>query len=93
MPSISLSPYFNIEQGSPKFYELFKTEFNLATSFTIFRSEVKRWLKHCENRIKLVNEQKQKLRADGKPAYQLSEPSDSFINALQMADSDSFSNI
>ena len=72
--------------------ELFKTEFNLATPFTIFRSEVKRWLKHCEYETKLVDEQKQ-LRVDGKPGYQLSEPSDSYINALQMADPDSFPNI
>ena len=72
--------------------ELFKTEFNLATPFTIFRSEVKRWLKHCEYKTKLVDEQKQ-LRVDGKPGYQFSEPSDSYINALQMADPDSFPNI
>ena len=93
LPSICLSPDFDIEQSSAKLYELFKTEINLATPFTIFRSEVKRWLKHCEYRIKPVDEQKQKLRVDGKPAYQLSEPSVSFINALQMADPDSFPNI
>ena len=84
MPSICLSPYFDIEQSSAKLYELFKTEFNLATPFTIFRSEVKRWLKHCEYRIKPVDEQKQKLRLYGKLAYQLPVPSDSFVNALQM---------
>ena len=48
LPSICLSPHFDIEQSSAKLYELFKIEFNLATPFTIFRSEVKRWLKHCE---------------------------------------------
>ena len=90
---IWLSPDFDIEQSSAKLDELFKTEINLATPFTIFRSEVKRWLKHCEDRIKPVDEQKQKLRVDGKPANQLSEPSDSFINALQMAYLDSFPNI
>ena len=88
LPSICLSPDFDIEQSSAKLYELFKTEFNLATPLTVFRSEVKRWLKHCED-----DEQKQKLRVDGKPANQLSEPSDSFINALQMAYLDSFPNI
>ena len=93
MPSICLSPYFNIEQRSAKLYKLFKTEFNLATPFTIFQSEFKRWQKHCEYTIKPADEQKQKLKADGKPAYQLSEPSDSFINALEMEDSDSFLNI
>ena len=93
LPSICLSPGFDIEQSSAKLYELFKTEFNVATPFTIFRSEIKRWLKHCEYRIKPVDEQKQKLRVNGKPAYQLSEPSDSFINALQMANPDSFPNI
>ena len=35
-------PNFDIEQSSTKFHELFKTEFNLATPFTIFRSEVKK---------------------------------------------------
>ena len=55
---------------------------NLTTPFTIFRSEVKKWLKQCEYRIKPVDEQKQKLRVGGKPAYQLSEPSDNFINGL-----------
>ena len=93
LPSICLSPDFDIEQSSAKLYELLKTEFNLATLFTIFRSEVKRWLKYCEYRIKPVDEQKQKLRVDSKPAYQLLEPSDNFINALQMADPDSFPNI
>ena len=78
---------------SQQLYELFKTEFNLATPFTIFRSEFKRWLKHCEYKTKPVDEQKQKLRVDGKPMYQLSEPSDSFIIVLQMADPDSFPNI
>ena len=82
LPSIYLSPDFDIEQSSAKLYELLKTEFNLVTPFTIFRNEVKRWLKHCEYRIEPVDEQKQKLRVDGKPAWQLSEPSDSFINAL-----------
>ena len=76
LQSICLSPHFDIEQSLEKLYELFKTEFNLATPFTISRSEVKRWLKHCEYRIKLVDEQKQKSRVDGKPPYQLSEPSD-----------------
>ena len=42
LPSIFLSHDFDIEQSSAKLYELFKTEFNLATPFTIFRSEVKR---------------------------------------------------
>ena len=93
LPSICLSPDFDIEQSSVKLYDLFKTEFNLATRFTIFRSKFKRWLKHCEYKTKPVDEQKQKLRVDGKPAYQLSEPSDCFINALQMADPDSFPNI
>ena len=36
LPSISLFPDFDIEQSSAKLYELFKTEFNLATPFTIF---------------------------------------------------------
>ena len=84
LPSICLSPDFDIEQSSAKLYKLFKTEFNLATPFTIFRSEVKRWLKHCEYRVKPVDEQKQKLRVYGKLAYQLPVPSDSFVNALQM---------
>ena len=92
LPSICLSPDFDIEQSSAKLYELFKTEFNLVTPFTIFRSEVKRQLKYCEYRIKPVDKQKQKLRVDGKPSYQFSEPSDSFINVLQMADPDSFPN-
>ena len=43
--------------------------------------------------VKSVDEQKQKLRVDGKPAYQLPEPSDGFVNALQMADPDSFPNV
>ena len=43
--------------------------------------------------VKPVDEQKQKLIVDGKPAYQLPEPSDSLINALQMADPDSFPNV
>ena len=33
------------------------------------------------------------MRVDGEPAYQLPEPLDSFTNALQMADRDSFPNI
>ena len=74
---------FDIEQSSAKLQEFFKIEFSLATPFTIFQSEVKRWLKHCEYGIKPVDEQKQTLRVDGKPAHPLSEPSDSFINALK----------
>ena len=50
-------------------------------------------MKHCKCRIKPVDEQNQKLRGDGKPAYQLPGPSDSIINALHMADPDSFPNI
>ena len=47
LPSLfGLSPDFDIDQGSAKLCELFKTEFNSTTPFTIFRSEVKRWLKH-----------------------------------------------
>ena len=42
---------------------------------------------------KPLDEQKPKLKADGKPPYQLSEPSDSFTNALQMEDPDNFPNI
>ena len=42
---------------------------------------------------KPLDEQKPKLKADVKPPYQLSEPSDSFINALQMEDPDNFPNI
>ena len=83
LTSICLSPDFDIEQNSAKLYELFKIEFNWATPFTIFRGEVKRWLKHCEYIIKPVDEQKQTLRVYGKPAHPLSEPSDSFINALK----------
>ena len=41
LPLICLSPNFDIEQSSAKLYELFKTEFNSATPFTIFRSEVR----------------------------------------------------
>ena len=44
-------------------------------------------------RVKPVDEQKQKLRVDGKPVKELSEPSASFINALQMTDPDSFPSI
>ena len=33
------------------------------------------------------------MKVDSEPAYQLPDPSDSFINALQMADPDSFPNI
>ena len=69
LPSTYLTPDCAIEQSSAKLYELFKTEFNLATPFTIFQGEVKRWLKHCEYRIKPIDEQKQKLRVDGKPGY------------------------
>ena len=47
----------------------------------------------CTCRIKPVDEQKQKLRVDGKPPCQLPQPSDSFIKAFQMADPDSFPNI
>ena len=93
LPSICLSPDFNIEQSSAKLYELLETESNSATPFTIFRSKVMRWLKHCKYRIKPVDQQKQKLRFDGKPVYQIPEPSDSFINALQMTDPDGFLNI
>ena len=35
LPLICLSPDFYSEQSSAKLYELFKTEFNLATPFTI----------------------------------------------------------
>ena len=87
------TPDFDIEQSSAKLYELLKSEFNLTTSFAIFRSEDKRWLKHCEYRIKPVDEPKKKSRVDDKPAYQFPEPPESFINALQMADPDSFPNI
>ena len=55
LASICLSPDFNIEQSSAKFYELFKTEFNSATPFTTFRIEVKRWLKHCQCKINPVD--------------------------------------
>ena len=86
MPSICLSPDFGIEQSPAKLCKSSKTEFNLATPFIIFRREVKRWLKLCEYRIKPFEEQNQKLRFDGKLAYQPTEPSGSFINALQMGD-------
>ena len=52
---ICLSPDFYIAQGSAKFYELFKTEFNSATPFITFRIEVKRWLKHCQCKINPVD--------------------------------------
>ena len=52
---ICLSPDFYIAQGSAKFYELFKTEFNSATPFITFRIEVKRWLKHCQYKINPVD--------------------------------------
>ena len=35
LPSICLSTDFYSEQSSAKLYKLFKTEFNLATPFTI----------------------------------------------------------
>ena len=54
----ALLPDFDIEQSSAKLYRLFKTKFNLATPFSIFRSEVKRWLKHCEYKLKPVDGQK-----------------------------------
>ena len=71
LPSIYLSPDFDIGQISAKLNELFKSEFNLATPFIIFRIEFKRWLKHCEYRIKPVDERKQKSKINVKPAYQL----------------------
>ena len=46
-------------------------------------------MNHHERRIK----QKEILRADIKPAYQLPKPSDIFINARKMADPDSFPNV
>ena len=52
---ICLSPDFYIAQGSAKFYELFKTEFNSATPFITLRIEVKRWLKHCQCKINPVD--------------------------------------
>ena len=58
LPSICLYPNFNIEQSSAKFYELFKTKFNLATPFRIFRSEVNIKLNQCEYKTKTVDEQK-----------------------------------
>ena len=58
LPSICLSPNFNIEQSSAKFYKLFKTKFNLATPFRIFRSEVNIKLNQCEYKTKTVDEQK-----------------------------------
>ena len=69
LPSICLSSDFDTEQRSAKLNDLFKTEFNLANPFTIFLSEVKRWLKHCEYRIKPIDVPKQKLKVGGKPAY------------------------
>ena len=63
LPSICLSPDFYIEESSTKLCELFKPEFNLATPFTIFQTEVKRWLKHSKYRIKPVDEQKKKKKS------------------------------
>ena len=36
----ALYPDFDIEQSSGKLYELLQTEFNAATPFTIFQSEI-----------------------------------------------------
>ena len=36
----ALYPDFDIEQSSGKLYELLQTEFNSATPFTIFQSEI-----------------------------------------------------
>ena len=36
----ALYPDFDIEQTSGKLYELLQTEFNSATPFTIFQSEI-----------------------------------------------------
>ena len=55
LASICLSPDFNIEQSSAKFYELFKTEFNSPAPSITFRTEVKRWLKHCQYKINPVD--------------------------------------
>ena len=46
---------------------------------------LKRWLKYCEYRIKPLNANKRKFRADCKQAYRLSEPSHSFISVLKIA--------
>ena len=62
LPSICLFPDYLFIPCLPilnkALQKLFKTEFNSATPFTIFRSEVKRWLKDCKYRIKQVDGQK-----------------------------------
>ena len=87
------TPDFDIEQSSAKLYELLKSEFNLTTSFAIFRSEDKRWLKHCEYRIKPVDEPKKnrELMINLRTNFQSHQRA--LLIALQMADPDRFPNI
>ena len=97
LPTVCLSPQFNFENSVSSLLRSFATDLPSGKTPIIFRSEMKRWISYCQNIEKKKKDSeksaKKKMRVDGSAAYQLNEPTDSFLDAIKLADPDSFPNI
>ena len=101
LPSVCLSPQFNFETSVSSLLKSFATDLPSGKTPIIFRSEMKRWVSYCEkiennknnNKNDIEKSAKKKLRVDGNAAYQLNEPTDSFLDTFKRADPDIFPNI
>ena len=97
LPTVCLSPPFNFENSVVCLLQSFVIDLPSGKTPILFRSEMKRWISYCQ-RIKKKKEDsktnaKKKKRVDGSAACELNEPTYSFLDAIKLADPDSFPNI
>ena len=99
LPSVCLSKQFDIDLTVDKLIKSFGDDLQ-CTVPTIFRSELKRWVKqwetemeNCKKRKTEVISKSKHFRVDGKASYSVKDPPDSFLESLEVADIDCYPNI
>ena len=99
LPSVCLSKQFDIDLTVDKLIKSFGDDLQ-CTVPTIFRSELKRWVKQWETEMEKCKKRKTEViskskhfRVDGKASYSVKDPPDSFLESLEVADIDCYPNI
>ena len=99
LPSVCLSEHFSFDTSTEELIKHFGDNLQCKIP-TIFRSELKRWVKQW--RIDIENRRAEhsatvtntkEARIDGKKSYKIVESPDSFLEALKYAEPDFYLNI
>ena len=99
LPSVCLSKKIDIDLTVDKLIKNFGDDLQCNVP-TIFRSELKRWVKQWETEIEKRKKRKAEVisrskhfRVDGKASYSVKDPPDSFLEFLEFVNIDCYPNI